>query len=347
MGNLLSYSGITTKIRAMRKNLLSKDEYEQLSNMSSVSDGFSFLKQHPAYSQIFAHLDEKETHRSQIEALLTYSLYHDFSKLYRFANVKQRKFMDLFFTHYEISVLKICLRSAYSGSNVTIELPLFEDFFKKHSEVDIIKLGNCSSLNEFIECLRDTKYYKPLMMIHESNSTTLFDYEMGLDLYYFSYMWKQKDKVLKGKELDIITHNFGHKLDLLNLQWIYRSKNNYHLTPAEIYALIIPVNYKLKPKTISALVEANTTEELQAVLKDSYYGKQYMESTDEQSIESIYMHLLETIYLSSSKKNPYSISSINCYLFLKEYEVIRLTTIIEGLRYGLSSKEIAKYSAKI
>ena len=112
MGNLLSYSGITTKIRAMRKNLLSKDEYEQLSNMSSVSDGFSFLKQHPAYSQIFAHLDEKETHRSQIEALLTYSLYHDFSKLYRFANVKQRKFMDLFFTHYEISVLKICLRSA-------------------------------------------------------------------------------------------------------------------------------------------------------------------------------------------------------------------------------------------
>ena len=348
MGNLLSYSGITTKIRAMHKHLITKEQYEQLSAMPSVSDGLAFLKQQPAYSQLFAHLDEKETHRSQIESLLTNSLYHDYSKLYRFANMIQRKFMDLFFVHYEISVLKICLRSAYSNSELTIQLPLFEDFFKKHSQIDIIKLGNCSSLNEFIECLRNTRYYKPLTMIHESNSKTLFDYEMGLDLYYFSYMWKEKDKVLKGKELDVITHNFGHKLDLLNVQWIYRSKKNYHLTPAEIYALIIPVNYKLKPQTISAMVEANTTEELQAILKNTYYGKRYIEdSFDSQSIEMLYMNLLEQIYLTSSKRNPYSIASINCYLYLKEYEIFRITTIIEGIRYGLTPKEIAQYTAKI
>ena len=48
---------------------------------------------------------------------------------------------------------------------------------------------------------------------------------------------------------------------MLNLQWIYRSKKYYHMTPADIYALLIPVHYRLSRREISALVEAGDEEE--------------------------------------------------------------------------------------
>ena len=52
-----------------------------------------------------------------------------------------------------------------------------------------------------------------------------FDYDLALNLYYFTTMWKKRKKILKHKELEIFTRDAGAKIDLLNLQWIYRAKN--------------------------------------------------------------------------------------------------------------------------
>ena len=43
-------------------------------------------------------------------------------------------------------------------------------------------------------------------------------------MYYFSYIWKQKDKLLKGKERQIIADSYGRRIDLLNIQWLMRAK---------------------------------------------------------------------------------------------------------------------------
>ena len=45
------------------------------------------------------------------------------------------------------------------------------------------------------------------------------------------------------------------KFDMLNLQFILRSKRYYRMEPAAIYAQLIPVNYKLKKEEITAMVE--------------------------------------------------------------------------------------------
>ena len=85
---------------------------------------------------------------------------------------------------------------------------------------------------------------------------TLFDYEMTLDLYYFAQMWKDRSKVVTKRDLEELTAAWGSKFDMLNLQWIYRSKRYYHMTSAQIYALLIPVHHRLKKDVVKALVEA-------------------------------------------------------------------------------------------
>ena len=52
---------------------------------------------------------DAELHRGDIEKVLRQSVYHDFAKLYSFANLKQRQFLSMYFMRYEIYFLKVCL----------------------------------------------------------------------------------------------------------------------------------------------------------------------------------------------------------------------------------------------
>ena len=79
--------------------------------------------------------------------------------------------------------------------------------------------------------LRDTEYYDALARIKDSGAGTLFDYDLALDLYYFSTMWKKGKRVLKGHEQKIFLKDYGTKIDLLNLQWIYQALELFHTNP--------------------------------------------------------------------------------------------------------------------
>ena len=58
MGSLLSYSGLTTKIRAMQSRLLTDDQYRELAELKSVPQAVTYLKQQPAYEAILDSLSE-------------------------------------------------------------------------------------------------------------------------------------------------------------------------------------------------------------------------------------------------------------------------------------------------
>ena len=50
MGTLLSYSGLSTKIRAMQSQLMTKKQYQEISQMESVSQIVAYLKKQPGFA---------------------------------------------------------------------------------------------------------------------------------------------------------------------------------------------------------------------------------------------------------------------------------------------------------
>ena len=46
-GNLVAYSGMTTKIRAMKNKLLSPEQYEEITHFTTVAELISFLQTTP------------------------------------------------------------------------------------------------------------------------------------------------------------------------------------------------------------------------------------------------------------------------------------------------------------
>ena len=345
MGSLLSYSGLSTKIRAMQSKLMSEKQYQEIAQLDSVIQIVAYLKKQPGFSDLWADLDENSLHRGDVEKLLTHTIHQNFAKLYRFANPEQRRFMALYFKRYELSVLKDCLRKVFDEGRAQLDLSLFQDFFDRHSKMDLEKLTSSSTVEELVNNLQGSEYYHPLKKLGTDYQPRIFDYGMALDQYYFANIWSVKEKLFKRRDLEEITKAYGNKFDMLNLQWIFRSKKYYHMGPADIYALLIPVHYRLSKNDIASLVEASDEEEFRKILDTTYYKKRFPELAPE-NLEEIYTLNLKTILETEARKYPHSVIMIYSYLYHKEHEVDRLTTAVECVRYGLSTAEILDYIHK-
>lgn len=250
MGSLIHYSGISTKIRAMERWRIKPEQFEQMAALESVPEAVRFLRSLPPYEKIFSGVEDKELHRGRIEQLLNLAQYEDFASLYQFANMKQRRFLDLYFMHYEIGIVKTCLRNGAGRREAAQDLSGFKEFFDRHSSVDLAQLSQCRSIDEVISGLKGTIYYSPLESLRQKGQAVLPACETAVDMLYFKTVWKIKEKYLSGQEKKDLTQCFGTRMDMLNLQWICRAKKYYHLPEGEIYAMIIPISLHLKKTEI-------------------------------------------------------------------------------------------------
>lgn len=343
MGNLLLYSGISTKIRAMRSQLLTDSDYEQLAAAASVTEAVELLKQKQTFRQIFDMAEEQVLHRATIEKLLFFAEYYDFTKIYRFSHVKLRKFLNLYFLTYERKFLKSALRGIFDHRDADLRSSDFGAFFNKHTSFSCEKISAAGTIEEFVSALKESPYYDYLHPLLEQEAQ-LFDYESAIDFYTFSTTWKQLKKHFQGDDYQTLYHTYGCQFDLLNLMWIYRSKKYYDLDKADIYRILLPIHYKLNKSVIQKLVEAASVEEFRSLLASTYYGSNYEVTLEHEEqgfyIEKIYHALLYHIHNHEFRSQPFSTASVNSYLYMKHLETERLITTIEGVRYGIPVQTI-------
>ena len=57
MGNVMSYSGIVTKIRAMQARLLTEKDFDYIAGLQSVPEAIEYLKGKPAYASYMNQMD--------------------------------------------------------------------------------------------------------------------------------------------------------------------------------------------------------------------------------------------------------------------------------------------------
>ena len=142
MGSVLSYSGISTKIRAMSSHLVTDEQLQEIVRFSDVPQVAAYLKKTPEYAKAWSDLDENNLHRGEIEKLLKKSIFGNFSRIYNFANKEQRKFLALYSKRYEIRVLKEIMTNLFDHrSTDPVDMSPYRDFFLHHSKLDIDRVA--------------------------------------------------------------------------------------------------------------------------------------------------------------------------------------------------------------
>ncbi|MCI8561484.1 MAG: V-type ATPase subunit [Dorea sp.] len=342
MGNLRTYSGITTKIRAMQAKLLTAADYNNIANLRTVLEVIEYLKEKPAYTKYINRMDTSLYHRGDVEKVLTQSFYDDYTRIFRFVGMEQKKFLKTYWKRYEIDLINYCLRIVFNHYDVPFDIDYKKEIFDKYSQLSVSKLVLSRNVEELVDNLKGTEYYSPLQTLRESGAATLYDYDLTLELYYFSMMWKEEKRLLKGKERELFIKDYGIRIDLTNLQWIYRAKKYYNMLPPDIYMMMIPIQYRFSKEEFKALVEAPSVEEFIKQVGNTRYGKK-ISFEEGHMLEQQCREILKAAYLSDRRRNPYSVASINAYLFLKEGEIRNIVSALECIRYGLSSRDISGY----
>ena len=175
MGNVMAYSGLTTKIRAMQAKLLTQADYETISGFTDVVQVVEFLKTKPAYAVYMDQLELAHLHRGDIEKMLYQSLYNDYTRIFRFAGIDQKKFLKIYWKKYEVSVINYCLRIVFNHYDKPYDLDYKKEFFEKYSKLSIDKLITSTNIDELVDNLRGSEYYealKPIRFFQKSNSAT-------------------------------------------------------------------------------------------------------------------------------------------------------------------------------
>ncbi|MDR1801138.1 MAG: V-type ATPase subunit [Lachnospiraceae bacterium] len=342
MGRILAYSALVTKVRAMQAKLLTAKDYEALTNSRSVVEAISYLKSTASYEDIINQLDASLYHRRHVERILIESLYDDYTRIYRFSGLEQRRILNTYMKRYEVDLINYCLRIVSNHYDMEFDMDYKKPFFERYSDIDINAVLTSTNVDELIANLKNTDYHDILQKIRESGNDSLFEYDLAMVLQHANEVWHRRRRKMKGREFQAFTDEVGSQMDLMNLQWIYRAKKHYHLLPPDIFSLVIPVQYHIKAEEFKALVESPSLEEFNTLLLNTYYAKKFKYQSGD-NLEHLMQTCLRHLYLTQRRLNPYSISSVQTYFFLKEQEVYNIITILECIRYGLTQREIYGY----
>ena len=336
-GGLLKYSGLVTKTKAMHGRLLEKDELIRLSESENVEELITFLKESKGYAAIYESHEEIH-HRAQVEAVIHDSLYADYVRLYQFADSRQRQCLEMIFLRYEISLLKSCLEYAVKGGG-SPNKGYLELFFNRHSSYDTTAVTQAKSVSELIGALAGTPYEKLFLRMSEDGTMQYGDWAVRLDLYYYMTAWKRKDKITDACQRKILTQILGTEIDWLNIMWIYRGRQFYEMKASDLAASLIPIRYRLRKEELQGMLEAESVDTfLQLVSRTVYVTEK--DAVVHMEDEITFRMVMERTYENLCRKYPQSMAPVLKYLYDKEEEIDLLTTVLEGVRYQIPSREI-------
>lgn len=334
------YSHLSTKIRAMKGKMLTKDDYEQMMNKQDVRSVAQFLKHHTYYQEALEDLNENDVHRGRFEILLYRAEISDALKIARYLTGNEKKIYRYVYRKQEIEDIKKMLRTLQVGEKLeNIDRKIL--FISKYSKIDFNKALKAKTMSELIDSIKDTNFYpilKPLLI--DDNQIDLFSAEMALGMYYYMKIYDQLKTLVTGKDRELVNIFFGSDADLRNIMWIYRCKKYYSIDKEILYRYLIPYNYKLKKSEVKQMIEARDEEEIINIVRSGYYKHIFHEKSDdwEREFKSYFL----AMQLKNMRLYPFSLAPILGYIYAKEMEIHNITTIIEGVRYKVNKEDIKK-----
>ncbi|MGB4440453.1 MAG: V-type ATPase subunit [Sedimentibacter sp.] len=336
----MAYYAIQTKIISKKGHIIKKIDLEKILECTTVDQLKSLLLNNKEFNKLLESVKNVDMNRNSMEVILgrfktleTEDLLHYFSGSYK-------DFIESLLIECEIQDLSLILRKIARGES----LSSIEERFvhsEKHATLPFEKLMASKNVAQFTENLKGTPYYSGLRNLTTEDAINReFHIEMKLYVELYKNLMEKAEKLDKeDKEavLDII----GLKIDLLNVQWIYRALNYYKISPEEILIYSLLGGKSINYKKLKKLCYSKNVNEFQQLVK-SYLKFDIFENTNSKGIDSAVDSYL---YDYLQKKNFKNIGVAVSYIYLIGIIVDDFTTIVEGIKYKVPKEKLKSYLA--
>jgi V/A-type H+-transporting ATPase subunit C len=214
-------------------------------------------------------------------------------------------------------------------------LPLF---FTKYTEIQLEKLSAVHSHRELLDLLEHTDYQSIIGRFppNSDGDYDLASIEDALISYNLEKIHEELKKIKHKSDRNNLRELFDTLSDYNNYSRIIRLKKNYHLSNDTIREHLLPYG-KLSGKRLDKILSKESYEDIRAELAQTSVGKKAktIDSNSEMAIQGRFEMCRHQLYFST---NPEIV--LLAYYVLSLTELQNVTTIIEGVRYGMNPDQI-------
>jgi vacuolar-type H+-ATPase subunit C/Vma6 len=243
---------------------------------------------------------------------------------------------------YEYSDLKACLHYIVGGKKTLPSLCDIGRFRTIHFE----------AFPDLNKMLRGTKYKFILSKNIKSlkpDSREFVLIETELDTYYYLGLMDSLSQ-LSDEDRDIAQRILVDEISLRNCSWALRLRTYFDKPPAEVGGYLM--NIRLKNDASKNLVsDTSKTLDLPLDTRSSWRGWKWERflnpekpgehwNLDPRYFQSAASNYLYRLALSRFHYDPGSVSTVFCFIKIKQFEEDFLTSIAEGLGMGMSSADV-------
>ncbi len=332
-----TYYAVKTKLTAKKGRIFKKLEWEKFLDFTSVEQLIDYLKKSETFQDILKDV-KNDIHRDNLETILGKYKTLEIEDLLHYYSGAYKEFVKSFLIEADLTDISLILRKIARSE----DLKDIEERFihsQKFTKIPYDKLLSSKNANEFIENLKGTPYYNDLRGLTNDDAIKReFHIEMKLYVTYYKAQFERADKLYKD-DRETVKNIIGTKIDILNVLWIYRAKNYYHITPAEMLNYSLENGKELKFDNLKKLCFAEKGKEfdeiVEAALGDKF--KNYLNNKDISLAMNYFMH-------SYLNKNVFENMGLTLsYIYMLDIIINNLTTITEGIKYHLPKDNLKNY----
>lgn len=343
MGSITEFAAISTKIKALYKKMLSKEQYNKLLNTKNFVDAINYLKTDTYYKEVLSDYNSETVTRSQLERALKKHYINDMCRLKHYLASSYKKLFNVLLLRFQVENIKTILRGKY-GNKDKSEILSFIITDCCVDDINYHDLINANNFDEVIEKLKGTIYYEYLApLIGKITLNGLFKVETALDLCYFAHVKNYTRKLDIENRKVVQTFNNSYA-DLLNIQKIFRGKKYYDLSPEELFNYSIYDGHRISKDLLKSLCYARDLDEFFNLLRNTPYSKLFEDNQDKDYLMEVeILDYLKKLCLNYKSRNSMNLSGVIAYIELSLIEMRNIVSIIESKKYNQTPSEIMQY----
>ena len=335
-----SQNSVIARSRAVFGKSLTAEELSRLCAKRSVAEAAEFLRSTPRYHDALADIEPGFIHREQLEALLDKNFFDILDSFRRFDLTQSRWFFGTILSRMETDQVLLAILGVAEGSTDSYITSL-PPFLIERSKIDLLNLGRAVSFSDIDRMLEGTRFGRILSPIlteaQAVGKINIRECERRLYTDYYLCCLKKLETNCKGSEKSELKRAFLRSIDMKNVVTCCRMKA-FGFSPQAACEQILPFRYRLSRESIDELMKQPDTNSIARQLAE--LGFRTDGSPGFTAVEQLTERISLEYYRRAMRLSRHSSTVYFCLIECLENELHNVKTIIEGIRYGVSPKDI-------
>jgi len=340
MNPYMAYEAVNTKIISRSGHILKKGDWDKIVGFSTVDQLTDFLKSKPEIKKAFENLNNDNIHRDSLEAILGKYKTIEIEELLHYFSGPYKEFVKTMLIESEISDLSLLLRKISRGEDLRdIEKRFVHS--ENYTSLNYDKLLSSKNVVQFTENLKGSPYYNGLKTLSNEDAIKReFHMEMKLQVVLYKTLIAKAENLSKN-DMETAKNIIGFKIDLENIQWIYRAIRFYDISPEEILVYSLEGGKKITYNRLKNLCYTKTREEFKHLVRSYIKFDLFKGVSDSNTDIGIDYNMYN--YLKNNSYN--NIGSIISYIYILSIVIDDLTSVTEGIKYNVPKEKLKSYLA--